>query len=28
VCEIRLVARFGYDPDIIERFPALVGADR
>jgi DNA/RNA-binding domain of Phe-tRNA-synthetase-like protein len=25
VCETRLVARFRYDPDIIERFPALVG---
>ena len=25
MCEIRLVARFGYDPDIIERFPAVVG---
>jgi len=25
VCETRRVARFRYDPDIIERFPALVG---
>jgi DNA/RNA-binding domain of Phe-tRNA-synthetase-like protein len=25
VCETRLVARFRYDPDIIERFPSVVG---
>ena len=25
MCETRRVARFRYDPDIIERFPALVG---
>ena len=25
MCETRRVARFGYDPDIIERFPAVVG---
>ena len=25
VCETRLVVRFRYDPDIIERFPAVVG---
>jgi len=25
VCETRRVARFRYDPDIIERFPAVVG---
>ena len=25
MCETRRVARFRYDPDILERFPAVVG---
>lgn len=25
MCETRLVARFGYAPDVVERFPAVIG---